>query len=100
MRKVIRSAFVSFSLVFIGFLVLERKKYFSVFSKRLFLKLGLVFLIFGGYWYVKNLVIYGNPIYPFILPCFEAYANDCLTRLLACLTVKVNVASAERARTK
>ncbi len=90
------SAFVSFTLVFIGFLVLERKKYLGVFSKRLFLKLGLVFLIFGGYWYVKNLVIYGNPIYPFILPCFEAYAKDCLTggSFFGTWTTQVNTGNA------
>ena len=27
------------------------------------------FLVFGGYWYVKNVIYRGNPIYPFIFPC-------------------------------
>lgn len=37
----------------------------------------MLFMIFGGYWYVKNLLIYGNPIYPFLFPCWGKYAVDC-----------------------
>ena len=28
-----------------------------------------LFLILGGYWYVKNLITIGNPIYPFLFGC-------------------------------
>ncbi len=32
--------------------------------------LGLIlFLIFGGYWYLKNFLLTKNPLYPFYLPC-------------------------------
>ncbi len=31
--------------------------------------LSLIFL-FGGYWYAKNLMMTGNPIYPFLFKCF------------------------------
>lgn len=39
----------------------------------------MLFMIFGGYWYIKNLLIYGNPIYPFLFPCWGKYAIDCNT---------------------
>lgn len=35
----------------------------------------LLSLIFGGYWYVKNLILTGNPIYPFIFSCINGL--DC-----------------------
>lgn len=28
---------------------------------------GCAFTVIAGYWYVKNLILYGNPIYPFLL---------------------------------
>lgn len=31
----------------------------------------LIALVFGGYWYIKNLLVTGNPIFPFLLPCFK-----------------------------
>src|SRR5258708_1104112 len=38
------------------------------------MKFGLisfsVFLLFGGYWYLKNFIFTGNPIFPFLLPCW------------------------------
>ncbi len=42
-------------------------------------KVLLALIIFGGYWYVKNFVVYGNPIYPFLFPCWGKYAIDCQT---------------------
>lgn len=29
-------------------------------------------IIFGGYWYIKNTVLTGNPIFPFLFKCFGA----------------------------
>ncbi len=49
-----------------------------VFSKTL-LKCVILFVLFGGYWYLKNLIAYGNPIYPFLLPCLR-YAQFCETQ--------------------
>lgn len=34
------------------------------FRWRLLLSILGIFLIFGGYWYLKNLILFGNPIYP------------------------------------
>ena len=34
----------------------------------IFISFG-VLIIFGGYWYLKNFLVTGNPIYPFFLPC-------------------------------
>jgi len=55
----------------------------------------LLFLVFGGYWYVKNFVIYGNPIYPFLFPCWGKYAVDCNTNIsfFGEWTTKVNFAN-------
>lgn len=39
--------------------------------------MGIV--VFGGYWYIKNFAVYGNPIYPFFFPCWGKYALDCGT---------------------
>lgn len=47
-------------------------------SKTLF-KCVILFVLFGGYWYIKNLIAYGNPIYPFLLPCLR-YAQFCETQ--------------------
>lgn len=40
----------------------------------LILALGLAATIFGGYWYLKNMVITGNPIFPFLFPCFKEFS--------------------------
>ena len=57
--------------------------------------LVLLFLIFGGYWYIKNLIIYGNPIYPFLFPCWGKYAVDCHAGIsfFGEWTTKVNLAN-------
>lgn len=31
----------------------------------------IVFVVLGGFWYLKNLLLTGNPIFPFIFPCFR-----------------------------
>lgn len=36
----------------------------------------IVFIILGGYWYIKNLLWTGNPIFPFMLPCYR-FAATC-----------------------
>jgi hypothetical protein len=33
----------------------------------------IIFLLFGGYWYLKNFLISGNPIYPFVFPCWYGW---------------------------
>lgn len=63
-------------------LILNLSIFKSLFGKPIikrFIYLMFLFLIFGGYWYIKNLIIYGNPIYPFLFPCWGKYAIDCKT---------------------
>lgn len=58
-------------------------KYKSIFPKltlpKILHKCVILFVLFGGYWYLKNLFAYGNPIYPFLLPCLR-YAQYCQTQ--------------------
>jgi hypothetical protein len=73
--------FVSYLLVFLLYLlaskVLKVKK--LKLTKRKVITILFIFLISGGYWYMKNLVLFGNPIYPFIFPCYGQLAQPCQT---------------------
>lgn len=66
---------ISFSIVY----WIKNKTFTTLFSKKTFLKIVLSLVIFGGYWYIKNFVLYGNPIYPFLLPCWGSFAQECGT---------------------
>lgn len=33
--------------------------------------LSTIFILFGGFWYIKNTLLTGNPIFPFLLPCYR-----------------------------
>jgi|GEM_PF-2957162 len=70
-------SFLAFLVTFLIAYWFKHKSYKYVFEKGILIKIIIVFLLFGGYWYVKNLIIYGNPIYPFIFPCWGRYALDC-----------------------
>ncbi|MCJ7740479.1 hypothetical protein MUP32_04150 [Candidatus Microgenomates bacterium] len=51
-----------------------RKK---IFNKNLLIIISLTilfFIIFGGYWYLKNFLMTGNPIYPFVFPCWYGWS--------------------------
>lgn len=30
-----------------------------------------VFVVFGGFWYIKNFIYTGDPLYPFLFPCWK-----------------------------
>ncbi len=50
-----------------------RKK---IFNKTLLIIMSLTILFFiisGGYWYLKNFLITGNPLYPFVFPCWYGW---------------------------
>lgn len=56
------------TLAFIGCLIivkarLSKQRRLSQLAHSL-LPFGLITLIFGGYWYVKNLILFANPLYP------------------------------------
>lgn len=72
------TALVAFSVVFFATTLLEKKHFKKLVKPRFLLTLLAVFLLFGGYWYVKNFLVYGNPIYPFLFPCKAQYAADCV----------------------
>ena len=66
---------LSFSLIFLLFIKIKNKKYIF----HTLLKSFILIFIFGGYWYLKNLIVYGNPIYPFVFSCWGKYVSDCKT---------------------
>lgn len=43
------------------------------------LKLIILWILFGGYWYIKNWIFTGNPIYPFLFGCKFAQCSDVRT---------------------
>lgn len=68
----------AFLVILIPFLVVvfaKKDKYLKFFNLKTLLLIVTLMLTFGGYWYIKNLVIYGNPTYPFIFPCTR-YASE------------------------
>jgi hypothetical protein len=69
------TASFAFFLPLLILLLINKSKHKTIFSLSSLFKISLTSLIFGGYWYVKNLISYGNPFYPFILPCTR-FANE------------------------
>jgi hypothetical protein len=68
--------FAPFLMIMVGWLVFKWRSFRDILTPRL-ISLSLVtFFIFGGYWYVKNLLVTGNPIYPFLFPCYR-WAEKC-----------------------
>ncbi len=57
----------AFIVIFI--IILFFKKSLHVLKSKKVLIYAFLFLIMGGYWYVKNLALTGNPTYPFLFGC-------------------------------
>lgn len=72
------TAFAAFIVSFLIVYWFKNKSFRRLLDKKVFLKIVLGMVIFGGYWYIKNIVIYGNPVYPFFFPCWGRYAQDCI----------------------
>lgn len=73
---------VSFGIFLLSLLVVYLIEYRSakvIVDKKLVMKVLTALIVFGGYWYIKNFVIYGNPIYPFLFRCWGKYAGQCGT---------------------
>lgn len=75
------TALLGLTVFMLSFLIVfwfRNRSFQSLFSRNLLFKAGISFIVFGGYWYLKNFVIYGNPVYPFFFPCWGKYAVDCV----------------------
>jgi hypothetical protein len=63
-----RSFFRSLRLLVSDKLALHKFK--TKYFRELFIS-ALLGIVFGGYWYIKNLIISGNPIFPFMFKCWD-----------------------------
>jgi len=63
----------AYTTIFSAWYLYQGKKYLHIRNLAKFL---MLLLIFGGYWYVKNLLYTGNPIYPFLFGCKFAQCYD------------------------
>jgi len=58
---------LSFMIISV-FLLFNNYRFSFIKNKKLLISFAM-FIILGGYWYIKNLIFLGNPIYPFIFGC-------------------------------
>lgn len=70
------SSLASFLAVFVGYMVYRRELFFPLLKFRHLMKSAVLLLSFGGYWYLKNLILTGNPTFPFIFACHR-WASSC-----------------------
>ena len=74
------TAFVTLTVSFLTIVVFKHKPVLQkLIRPKTLITAAILLILFGGYWYLKNLVAYGNPIYPFLLPCLR-YAQYCQTQ--------------------
>lgn len=54
--------------------------------------LPVIFVMFGGFWYLKNAYLFGNPIFPFLFSCKAEFASACSqgSSFFGTWTTKVN----------
>jgi hypothetical protein len=62
---------------FLVSLLLLRRKMFKKEHLKTYFFAAILFLIMGGYWYVKNFIFLGNPIYPFLFSLFGCKFSSC-----------------------
>jgi len=60
----------------------QKNLFKKILTHKILTKIFLLMFIFGGYWYLKNLIVFGNPIYPFIFRCYR-FAEICQSQMLA-----------------
>lgn len=73
------TSLLSYLIVFAIFLVIDKYRHpkKSIPSFKMILSSAVLFSIFGGFWYIKNLILFYNPIYPFVFPCRAGLAEVC-----------------------
>ncbi len=54
------------------FVISGKAKKFMTDNFRYSVFVFILAIVFGGYWYLKNLILTGNPIFPFLFKCFHA----------------------------
>ncbi len=65
--------------IFLGLSLKHKEKIFThsfkkIFQlKKYFIMIAILVTVFGGYWYLKNLIISGNPIFPFLFSCWDKF---------------------------
>lgn len=59
----------------IYFMIKEKSRFSKILKPRIIIMVASILLIFGGYWYIKNFIVYGNPTYPLLFPCTR-YASE------------------------
>lgn len=71
------TAFAAFMVSFSITYWIKNRSFATLFVRKTLLKIVLGLAIFGGYWYMKNFIVFGNPIYPFFFPCWGKFAQNC-----------------------
>jgi len=87
------SSFIVFFFSISVYLFIFKKEYKNIFKSSLFVKLLISLVLFGGYWYIKNFILYGNPIFPFIFNCWGTHVEVCpaLGGFFGDWTTKINI---------
>lgn len=85
-------AFGIFVILFVSAYLFKYRNFKKIFNKKVIFTCTTLLLVLGGYWYIKNFVVYGNPIYPFFFHCWGKYAGDCAngSNFFGTWTMKIN----------
>jgi len=81
------SAFAAYSTIFCVWYIRSHKKFIPTYS---ITKFPILLLLFGGYWYVKNFLHTGNPIYPFLFGCKFTQCYDISGVYTGSWTIPIN----------
>ena len=57
--------------------ILFMKYRLKIINKKFISRSLWLFIFLGGFWYLKNLYLFHNPIYPFLFPCKQGLAEIC-----------------------
>lgn len=71
------STFFVFVIMFLTLWLIDPNCPLKLIKPKILLKIVILLLTFGGYWYLKNFIWYGNPIFPFIFKCWGSHIETC-----------------------
>jgi hypothetical protein len=69
------TAFGPSLLLLLFILIIKKQK--NIINYQFFSKLIVLSIIFGGFWYLKNLIVFANPLFPFYFPCRGVAKSVC-----------------------